>query len=107
GQLGGRVLGFLQATGDGLTQARHLHPLFARLVGARGGRRSSRLGRSLSGGTDGGDGVRLRDVALRTRGRQRRRVQVVFRNHALNGRRQVSRSRSLSRAGVGGSSGGS
>ncbi|MNQ57715.1 hypothetical protein D3C85_718820 [compost metagenome] len=105
GQLGGRVLGFLQATGDGLTQARHLHPLFARLVGARGDRRSS-LGRSRSGGADGGDGVSLGDVALRTRGRQRRRIQVVFRNHALNGRRQVSRSRRLSRAGVGRSSGG-
>ena len=106
GQLGGRVLRLFQATGDGLTQARHLHPLFARSqVARRGGCGGRGLRHGLRGLTDGGQGVGLGDVALWTRRLDRLGIEVVFAHHALHRRGQggVLRGRDLGRAGVGGS----
>ncbi len=70
GQHGGRVLRVLEAAGDGLAQARHLHPLFAwrilgvgrparRGLGSVGGR--SRCGRETA--ADGGDHITLQHLS--------------------------------------------
>ena len=84
---GGRLLGLLQATGDGLPQPGHAHALLTGMGLARGGG-CSRRRRGSSPGFEGGQGVGLGHASVLARAGDGGGIEPALRGDALGRRGQ-------------------